>query len=429
MIGQHTDVRKNLVLPLLLFLFLATLMPGLPGVLIDMRCWEQWAIYIRREGLSNAYGSGTNYPPFYQYVLFLFGKLASTPENISRYIGYLRLFTLVAEFWGLWIVYRWLGRRIDYSYVLLCSMLNIAYAYDTMIWGQLDGILAALAVAALYYLSKGRIFLSTAMMVLALNMKLQAIIFVPLWGLLMIAELQQSRRWRLLSGILPVMLIVQAILILPFTWGRGGAGVVWRTVAGLADTYPWITIHAFNMWYWIAPDAGPGNPDNVPLVFGISYYHAGLLLFSLALLLVLMPVLRHTLRTIVVRGHLGRLRPETIWLTAALSALVFFFFNTRMHERYAHPAFIFITAYAFYRRQFGLYALFSLAFFLNIEREAEWLRLRSYDLFVFDPRFVAVLFAGCIVWAGVLLYRSTTRPAMGSAAVASQPESSFHTER
>lgn len=404
MVSQATT--RDVVLSGMAFLAFVALIPGLPGVKIDMDCWQAWALHIHREALPNAYSSGTNYPPLYQYFLWAFARLAGSEAAIIKYLGYLRVFTLLAEYWGLWIIYRWMEKRVDWSFLLLCSMLNVAYSYNTMLWGQVDAMLAALVVSSLYYQWRGKLLTSAIFLVLALNLKIQTIIFIPMWGLLMLGALHRAHAWRRLLVIVPAMVVAQVILLIPFMLGKDGLGIIWKIVAGLPDAYPWISLNAYNIWYWITLDAMPGNPDNVRSLFGLTYYHLGLIGYVIALAVVLWPLARHTLRTLA--GRITAPLPrETIWLTAALSTLVFFYFNTRMHERYFHPAFIFVAAYAFYNKRYGIYALFSLAAFLNMELVVQWLRLPNYDTFIFAPRFIAALWAGVIGWCFWYLHSET----------------------
>jgi Gpi18-like mannosyltransferase len=300
----------------------------------------------------------------------------------------------------------WTGKRFDYLIILLGSLLNIAFSYNTVMWGQVDAIFAAFVIAGFFYLDKGQYRLSAVMIVLALNMKLQAIIFIPMWGLMMLAFLQRDRRWKEALVIIPLMFLVQGLLLLPFFFGEGGLQPVWNAVTGLADTYPFISMNAFNMWYWFVPGLKfYDQKDEALFLLNLSYQQAGLILFCLASLAALWPILLYTIRVFIRRNSAGLSR-EVIWLSAALITLVFFFFNTRMHERYVHAAFIFLTTYAFYHRRFGLYVLFSVAYFLNLERILHWFALKNYETLVFDPRFVAALFAGCIIWAFVLLYQA-----------------------
>jgi hypothetical protein len=67
-----------------------------------------------------------------------------------------------------------------------------------------------------------------------------------------------------------------------------------------------------------------------------------------------------------------------------------------MHERYSHPAFLFIIAYSFLRKSYYLYMIFSIAYFLNLEKA-----LRAFDLhygiFIFGNRFIAGLYLITII--------------------------------
>jgi hypothetical protein len=85
-----------------------------------------------------------------------------------------------------------------------------------------------------------------------------------------------------------------------------------------------------------------------------------------------------------------------ILLVGALIPLLFFFFNTQIHERYSHPAFLFIIAFSFLRKRYFLYIIFSIAYFLNLEKA-----LRAFDLhystFIFGNRFIAGLYLITII--------------------------------
>jgi Gpi18-like mannosyltransferase len=412
---MHPDQKPYQNAVLILFtLFCIAFMPGLPGFGSDMSCWLKWAKDAQRLGIADAYESGANYPPVYVIILWLFGKLATTPEAIDHYMGYLRLVTLAADYWALWIVYKWIGKKVSYHLVFLCAMLNIAYSYNTMLWDQVDAILAAFVIASLYAVYHGKPGQSAVFMVLALNMKLQAIIFLPMWGLMLISGVREreGRKGLLMAAIAAI--VTQGLLVVPFISGKHGAAVVWKVFTDLPDTFTRISMNAFNMWYWIVPEPFAESPlDDFRTSIGLDYHQIGLISFSIALLITLWPLLSHTVRTLLGR-KLAPLSRETIWLTAALTVLVFFFFNTRMHERYSQPAFIFLTAYAFYRGKFALYALFSIAVLLNMEAVFMWFRLPNYGTVIFDPKFVAALFGICIIWAGALLYRSARKQAVST---------------
>ena len=404
--------RRQIILGALLLLFTAMMIPGLHGQVYDLGWWKMWSIHDWRYGLKDAYyQSNTDYLPLYHYVLWGFGCFVGSEQAIGHYIGYIRVFTLLADYWAIWIVYRWIDCRQEYIFLLMCSMLNIGFSYNTIIWGQVDGIFTAFTLAAFYYQFKGRHVLSAAMLVLALNAKLQAVVFVPLWGILLIAGLHRGGQWRRLLYIVPAMLGMEALILLPFAFGHLGLGVLPKIISGSVDAYPILSVNASNWWFWFVPDANNFS-DTARTPFGPTYKQIGLWSFFIASFIILFPPLRHMLLTL--SGKVKDAFPrEKIWVSAALISLAFFFFNTQMHERYVHPAMIFITAYAFYRRSHGVYVIFSLAYFLNLERVLQWLDYPSYGILFFMPEFIAALFAVTITWLIIQLYRPANATGSG----------------
>jgi len=89
-----------------------------------------------------------------------------------------------------------------------------------------------------------------------------------------------------------------------------------------------------------------------------------------------------------------------ILLVGALIPLLFFFFNIQMPERYSHPAFLFIIAYSFLCKRYFLYVIFSIAYFLNLEKILLTFDL-NYGTFIFGERFIAGLYLITII----LLFR------------------------
>jgi Gpi18-like mannosyltransferase len=405
---QHIP-KQHILIAALLFLFLISMIPGLKGAWVDLRFWQGWSLYIHRNGLCNTYTSGTDYPPVYQYILWIFTLLAGTEEAILKYTGYLRVFTIAADYWALWIVYKWIDRRVDYIFILLISILNIAYSYDTLIWGQVDAILAAFLIASLYYLYREKRLLSAVILVLAFNTKPQTIVLIPLWGLLLISSLHRARQWRQLVWILATIIITQALILLPFMFGEAGLAAIWRPITNAINNYPTVSLHAYNIWYFFSSQIAFNAVDTTLSPIGISYFHIGLITFSIALFIVLWPVIRHTLQTLQNRDH-PPLSRDVIWLSAALSVLVFFYFNTRMHERYHYYAFIFLTAHMFYTGRHSLYVLLSFTFFLNLESLVNWFQLSNYDTAIFDPRLIATLNALLVIFSTLQLYRSAKSP-------------------
>ena len=85
--------------------------------------------------------------------------------------------------------------------------------------------------------------------------------------------------------------------------------------------------------------------------------------------------------------------------------LLFYFFNTEIHERYCHPAFIFITAFAFFTGEFFVYILFSIMYFLTLEYSMAQLRLQNYDTLIFNLKFLAAINGVIILYLATKIYK------------------------
>jgi len=403
---QQNQVQR-VVLLLFAFLFISLLFPYLPGHGGDNSLWADWSWHIRTYGLRQAYGSGSNYLPLYQWFLWIYGKLVGNPDHIGLRIGYLRCFTLAFDFIGLWYACKWLNRRIDPVFFLLFNLLNIAYSYNTVIWGQVDGIMATLVFVSLYYAHKEKLLISSLLFLLAVNMKLQAIIFLPLWGLICIYTLVRLRSLRPLLYILPAMALLQVLIILPFLLEPGAAAKAWSVVTHSVDMYPRVSMNAYNLWYWVCRQNPWDVSDGTRLVAGLTYKAVGLLLFFAGSAFALWPVLRMVWRRW--RGDDVAIDRRKIWLSGALVAVLFFFVNTQMHERYCHGAFIFLAAWSFDRGRFLPYILFSLAYFLNLEGVLQFMKLPNYHTLIFHPRFVSILFSLLLLYLFRQLYTKSNR--------------------
>lgn len=405
---EKISKRAELLLVFLLFSFLVFLLPYLPGHGFDNQCWQDWAWFNYTNGLRNAYGSGTNYLPLYHYILWGYAKLVGNADHLGVYINNLRAFTLLFDIIGLWLVYRWIDRRWPFYLLVLLNMLNLGYSYNTLIWGQVDGILATLVFASIFLAAKNKLVWSAVTIVLALNMKLQAIVFIPVWGLVYLYYWAEEKKWKQLVVSIFAMAGLQLLILLPFMQTENGLQQIWKVVISSAETFPKVSMNAFNFWHLFTTiDPWQTNDENIYFA-GLSYRKAGLLLFFAASFFVLFPLLRKVWLKWLDKPV--TLLKEEIWLTGALIGLLFFYLNTQMHERYCHPAFIFLTAYAFYTRRFFAYIVFSIAYFLNLEKVMQTLHFNNYSTLLFSYKFIAALYLLAIVSLVIELVRIRRQP-------------------
>ena len=404
--------RQQLVYTLLLFGLLLLLVPraGHPN---DVDAWLLWATHIYENGLGNVYQvAGNNYNPLYHYILWLYGWLMGSPEKLRYYIHALKAFTLVFDFAGAFWAASLVPERARRFGLVPLLLLNIAYLYDTLVWEQVDSIYTFFAFGAVVLAVQRHGVGSVLCFVLALAAKTQAIIFLPplllLWG----------PRWWHRPGRLAWAALAGAglatLILAPFIWWSLSNAlphiIAINSKAG--EVYPKLSMGAYNLWYVIVPHAAPPTiADTLPFA-GMTYRAWGLLLFFAFSALALAPLLVAAWR------HLRRTGPAPSLVLVLLSCgsipLLFSFFNTQMHERYWHAALLFLAAYGFLRRDYLPYVLVSGAYFLNLENTLRYLQLFNYDVLVFQPWFVAALFALTLGLVMLKIYRLPLSPQLAA---------------
>lgn len=395
-------LNAGAVLCLLLIIFITPIFPGFRG---DIYCWIDWADAIRQHGLPNVYDSYTNYLPVYHYVLWLFAQLAPSREFLIEHVYWLRYVTLAVDIIGLLLLYHWTDRKIPFPLILIISLLNPGYMYDNIVFGQVDGILATLAFATLYCAYNQKIIGAAILFSIMINFKLQGIVFFPIYGLLLLAQ-NETRHWlKVILKSIVVLVVVEVIILLPFLLKPDGLQQVLNTITGLVGFFPTTSSFAFNLWAFILGSKAEFTPDDAVFILGLSYKQFGLILFFISSFFALWPLLSFIYKKRIQHKAIS-FPKEQVWLIAALITLVFFFFNTQMHDRYSYPAFIFIAAYSFHRKVFLAYILFSFAVVMNLEFVVRWLNLDNYGTVIFDRKLIAPIFAIVIFYLYYQLYKT-----------------------
>ena len=164
-------------------------------------------------------------------------------------------------------------------------------------------------------------------------------------------------------------------------------------------------MNAYNFWYLLlGPLKAEGNDQQILFLF--SYRIWGYILFAISLMLTLFPLIKTILLNIKSKHPfvISKSFVASIFLTAGLISLSFFFFSTEMHERYAHAAIIMLGIYSLIKNRYLAYILVSLAYFLNLERILGYLNSVDHTSPIFGSRFVASLYLLGIIICFVYLY-------------------------
>ena len=396
-----TKARIELLLLFILYLFI------LPRVYMDydMGFWRQWALQIHQHGLANAYNSSINYFPVYIYGLYIYDLLQGTEANIIHNINSIKILFVCFDFLPLVVLCAFRQKLLAFKIPHLFLLLNVAYVFNSMVWGQIDSIytnLAFLAIITGILYPVGGLLLY----VLALNTKQQAIEFLPIMAIVLFYSI---RNLKTVAIALTCAVALQLALLLPFI-STGGAGKLSQIAMNTVGLYHNLSISAFNIWYIIAR----GNPyfiNDTDTYILLSYRTIGLMLFGIAALLVLIPLFKRVLLLRKSNLSFDEQSYKLLFLGTGLLCLFFFYFNTQMHERYAMPIIIFFFFYGVASKNYKLYILASIPFILSLDKAFTfpdgYLPIVHYKI-IYASQVLAIWYTATVIYGSYLYYRLVT---------------------
>lgn len=329
----------------------------------DMEFWQSWARYIHQYGIGQIYTDPScNYHPIWLMILnaetWLRGEWLLEGNHI-----------LVAKSWPLFFdtlgalgVFLLIKQREGKAWLPLVALLNIAYIYNSWIWFQVDSIYTAFSLFALAFMLRGQVAVAFICLTLAINTKLQAIIFFPVFGLLL---LPFFKRPLLVASSLMLAVLVQGVILVPF-WQAGTLPQLWQVVTNAHHTWPFVSMNAYNLWFLLVPDPRYTS-DGKLLALGLTYKQVGFGLFLMFSTVTLLPLAHRCWLWLRTNSLPNLTDAPLVMLSASTVTLVFFFFNTEMHERYSHPAILALFYYGALTRRWWLYGGCSVAYVLNLD--------------------------------------------------------------
>jgi len=396
-----TKTRIELFLLFVLYLFI------LPRVYMDydMGFWRQWALYIHQHGLSNAYAADSpiNYFPVFVYGLYIYDLLQGTDANIIHNINNIKILFLCFDFLPIVVLCAFRQKILSFRIPYLYLLLNIAYVFNSLVWGQIDSIYTNLAflaiVTSIFYPVTGIL-----LYILAVYTKPQAIEFLPV---MLLALYYSIRNLKTLVLVIVSAGCLKLLILLPFI-GNGGLYRLAHFAIGSVGLYHNLSISAFNIWYLITG----GNPylinDN-GVYFLLSYRTIGFILFAISSVMVFIPLAK----------RVGKLRKnnlpfdektyEVLFLSTGLLCLFFFYFNTQMHERYAHPIIIFFFFYGVVSRNYKLFILASIPYILSLDKAFSfpdgYLPIVHYKI-IYASKIIALWYTIVVIYGSYLYFRA-----------------------
>ncbi len=396
-----TKSRIELLLLFILYLFI------LPQVYMDydMGFWRQWALQIHQHGLANAYNSTINYFPVYIYGLYIYDLLQGTDANIAHNINSIKILFVCFDFLPLIVLCAFRQKLLTFKIPYLFLLLNVAYVFNSMVWGQIDSIytnLAFLAIITGILYPVGGLLLY----VMALNTKQQAIEFLPVMAIVLFYSI---RNFTTVAIALICAAALQLALLLPFI-SAGGVGKLSQIAMNTVGLYHNLSISAFNIWYIIAR----GNPyfiNATDTYILLSYRTFGLILFAVAALAALIPLFKKVVQLRKNDLQFDEQAYKVLFLGTGLLCLYFFYFNTQMHERYAMPIIIFFFFYGVASKNYKLYILASIPFILSLDKAFSipdgFLPIVHYK-FIYASRVLAAWYTATVIYGSCIYYRLVT---------------------
>jgi Gpi18-like mannosyltransferase len=362
------------------------------GHLFDTDLWIEWALNIYNNGLQKAYYSSTNYMPLFQYILRLYTWMLDSEADVRNNIFYLKMFTLFFHFLTGFFILKFLLQYVSQAnnHVLntLFYLGNAAVLYNCINWNQVDIIFTCFAFISIYYAVNERLVPALLAIVAALNFKLQAVVFVPVVALLLFPVMIRTYTLKRLTVWIASIGILQTIIMLPFLT-EGSAYRVWEVVTGSVQEIGVVSMSAYNMWHLLLDGDLPGMSDE-KIFMGLSYKIWGLILFCASSLLALWPLMKNLAAFIRHRTYEPLALPR-ILMICALMPLLFFYFNTQMHERYSHPCLVFVITYSLITKRVFPALLACVAYVLNMEDIYKYFALHNYNTLIFNREFISAL--------------------------------------
>lgn len=408
-LASHERAFLSLILALSFIVHL--LLIPTSGYKIDQGSFLYWYNHASSGNFSNFYEppNWSDYPPFNVYLFWFFGNLflkpalflqsqfsasSLSPQLMSAFA--VKLPAIIFNIGLTALIYFSLRRRFSFRASIAAASLyafNPAVIYDLAVWGQMDSVYSLFVVSSLIMLLARKYEFSAIFLSISLLTKPQSIILLPFFIYMLLRE----KRWRRFLSCALLSLLTILVIALPFS--HGNPITFLSTVYQKAyNVYPYTSINAYNFWAIAGGQGQFWQPDNREFLF-LSLRIWGIILFILFALLVLW------------RFH-RKFSEGNLVLSTFLLSFGFFFFMTRMHERYIFLALPLLSIGLPHMPRLGwIYAALSITFFatlayiLPILNSNRFIQPGDFSFFIFVPAYFLLL-----VWSGWTILGNEKKP-------------------
>lgn len=364
--------HKYEIVTICLFLIMTIFIPKSS---FDSDMYIYWANLIRAHGIAKLYTHQewfVNYTP--PIILLIncwqvFCKLLNIP--LEQGGNLLKIVPLFFDLLTTLLLLK-IARKSHFSkkFVLLLLPLNVAFHYNSYIWGQFDTIYTFFVFLSIYFLHENKNLNGLLAFLWGIFIKQQTLLFSPIIILIAIKNIFKFKKiikdeffnYQLICTT-GIHIVIFFLFLIPFHPSHPFE-ILLSVVEKSNHLTNYVTANANN--FWVFTNIKPMSTlDNTIWFWNIRYRLFGYFLFLLSSGSVL---LFFSLN--LFNGNKRSPNREYIITVLAcyLITLTFFFFCTRIHERYIHPAILLSALFAIYTKKYQLALLTSTAYFINLEQ-------------------------------------------------------------
>lgn len=360
--------------------------------------WDGKQDYIKTFGI---------YMPVIPYLVACFGFFFDSLAAMTDNANYLKsVFILIDAATFAWVIALLPARSIKqiWFYSAL-TVVNFPLIYNSIFWGQVDTLHTFIIFCCFVSLVYRNYKMVWGLFTVAVLTKIVSIIFLPIISLFVLNELL-CKRISFRQSLVDLMIVpaVSLLLLLPIIF-TGNFFNYFELTKQVLSEYDSVSSNAYNIYYLISNRTDLISiSSSVPLFRSMTFNQFGLITFSIVFFVCLFPVFK-TIYNNTIWGKSTPISTKQLVLIFALTPILFFFFTTKIRERFSHPYLVFLTLYCFYNRRFIFWYLATFIYFLQLESVLEYTRVYGgvfISLFeetnFYEPTFIASLFCALIVY-------------------------------
>ncbi|MCK4588267.1 DUF2029 domain-containing protein [Candidatus Woesebacteria bacterium] len=338
-IKTYLSKNKDLIFLLFLGFIIRLLLINRGTYFPDLYTFQEWSLALIRYPFNKFYSTITvDYLPGYMYFLWLTGKIYYFINAKLFYIPaeiVYKIPSLLADLLNALIVYAIINKISDRRKAIKGTaffLFNIAFISNSVLWGQIDSVVATFILASLYFHLNGNLYPSILLASIGQTIKPVVVLVIPFYLLVLL----KKRKFKQIIISLILMIIVYACIFIPFNNKNLVAFIIERNLHSI-EVWKYTTLNAFNLWLVITSffNETYNLISDQNGIFGLSYKVWGNLVFFLFYTSLLCTYFKNTIK-------------KSVDSSLLFSYLMFIFlgmfhFMTRMHERHSYYGLIFAT--------------------------------------------------------------------------------------